>query len=44
MEIGIILLVVVVILGPTRLPKVAQSLGKGLKEFRGAARELKPRI
>jgi len=34
LEIGIVLLVVLVLFGPKRLPDLGRSLGKGLHEFK----------
>jgi sec-independent protein translocase protein TatA len=34
LEIGIILLIVLVIFGPKRLPDLGRSLGSGMKEFK----------
>lgn len=36
MEIGIVLIIALVILGPKRLPAAGKSLGSGLREFKGA--------
>jgi sec-independent protein translocase protein TatA len=36
LEIGIILLVVLVIFGPKRLPQLGRSLGSGMREFKDA--------
>ena len=41
MELGIIALVLLLIVGPTMLPKLARSFGQSIKEFRGAGKELK---
>jgi len=38
-ELLIILLVVVVIFGASRLPKISQSLGEAIKSFRKSVRE-----
>jgi TatA/E family protein of Tat protein translocase len=38
-EIGIILIVALLLLGPRRLPDLAQGVGRGLREFRQAIRE-----
>jgi sec-independent protein translocase protein TatA len=35
-ELLIILVIVVVIFGATRLPQIGQGLGEGIKNFRGA--------
>lgn len=40
-EIGIILVVALVILGPKKLPELARSLGKGIREFRKATDDFK---
>ena len=39
-ELIIILLVVLVIFGPKRLPEMGRSLGKAIREFRGAGKEI----
>lgn len=39
-EVIIILIVALVVLGPTKLPQVARQVGKGLREFRRAASDL----
>lgn len=38
-ELLIILLVLVAIFGASRLPRMARSLGEGIREFRGALRD-----
>jgi sec-independent protein translocase protein TatA len=38
-ELGVVLLIVLVIFGPGKLPQVFKSLGQGLKSFRDAAKE-----
>lgn len=38
-EIGLIFVAILLVLGPTRLPEVARSLAKGVKEFRKASQE-----
>ncbi len=38
-ELLIILVVIVLIFGATRLPQIGEGLGKGIKNFRGALRE-----
>ncbi len=43
-EIVIILLIALLILGPTELPKVAKSLGKGVASLRRATEELKETV
>jgi len=39
-EIILILLVVLIFFGAKKIPELAQGLGKGLREFRKAAREI----
>jgi sec-independent protein translocase protein TatA len=34
LELGIILLIILVIFGPKRLPEMGRSLGKGMREFK----------
>ncbi|MCP4007082.1 MAG: twin-arginine translocase TatA/TatE family subunit [bacterium] len=38
-ELLIIMVIVVVIFGATRLPQIGEGLGKGIKNFRGAMQE-----
>lgn len=40
-EIVIILVLALILLGPTKLPDAAKQLGKGLREFRKATEDLK---
>lgn len=40
-EIVIILVLALILLGPTKLPEAAKQLGKGLREFRKATEDLK---
>ncbi len=40
-EIAIILAIALIVLGPKKLPELARSLGKGLKEFRKATEDFK---
>jgi sec-independent protein translocase protein TatA len=35
-EIGIVLIIALVVFGPKRLPDLGQSLGKGIREFKGS--------
>ena len=39
LELGIILLVIVMLFGATRLADIGGSLGKGIREFRKSVRE-----
>jgi sec-independent protein translocase protein TatA len=36
MEIAIVLVIALVIFGPKRLPELGQSMGKGIREFKGS--------
>ena len=36
LELIAVLIIALVVLGPKRLPEVARSMGKGMREFRGA--------
>ena len=36
LELIVVLIVALIVLGPQRLPDVARSLGRGMREFRGA--------
>ena len=38
-ELLVLLVIVVLIFGATRLPQIGEGLGKGIKNFRGALRE-----
>ena len=40
MEIGIIAAILLLIVGPSQLPKLGRSLGSTIREFRGVAKEL----
>ena len=40
-EIGIILLIVLIIFGPSKLPQMGQAMGKAIKEFKKAGKELR---
>ncbi len=43
-EIILILLVILIFFGAKKIPELAQGLGKGLKEFRKAARDIQDDI
>ena len=43
-ELIIILLVVLIIFGPSKLPQMGQSLGKAIREFKKAGKELKSEV
>ena len=40
-EIIIILLIVLIIFGPTKLPQMGQAMGKAIREFKKAGKELR---
>jgi len=40
MEIMIIFLIVLIIFGPKRLPEMGKSIGKAIREFKNAGREI----
>jgi sec-independent protein translocase protein TatA len=43
-EIGILFLVILLLFGPSALPKLARGLGDALREFRKAQREIRDEI
>lgn len=43
-ELIIILVIVLVIFGPKRLPEVGRSLGKGIREFRKSTSEIQEQL
>jgi sec-independent protein translocase protein TatA len=36
LEIAVVLIIVLIIFGPKRLPELGRSLGRGIREFRGS--------
>ncbi len=40
-ELILLLVIVLIIFGPKNLPKIGQALGKSIKEFRKASRDIK---
>ncbi|MCK4417118.1 MAG: twin-arginine translocase TatA/TatE family subunit [Candidatus Latescibacteria bacterium] len=40
LEIGLILLIVLLLFGAKRIPEIARSLGRGIKEFKKGVREV----
>ncbi|MSO41375.1 MAG: twin-arginine translocase TatA/TatE family subunit [Solirubrobacterales bacterium] len=36
LEIAIVLIIVLIIFGPKRLPELGRSMGRGIREFRGS--------
>lgn len=43
-EILLILVFVVIFFGPKKIPEIAQGLGKGIREFRKATREIQEAV
>ena len=43
-EIILILLIVLIFFGAKKIPELAQGLGKGLREFRKAARDIQEEV
>ncbi len=43
-EIGLLILVVLLIFGPSQLPKLARGIGQALREFKKASREITDEI
>ena len=43
-EIILILLIVLIFFGAKKIPELAQGLGKGLREFRKAARDIQDEV
>jgi sec-independent protein translocase protein TatA len=43
-EIILILLIILIFFGAKKIPELAQGLGKGMKEFRKAARDIQDEI
>jgi TatA/E family protein of Tat protein translocase len=43
-EILIILVIILLVLGAKRIPEMAQGLGRGIREFRGAVKEVQEEI
>jgi sec-independent protein translocase protein TatA len=39
-ELGVVFLIVLVIFGPSQLPKLARGVGDAMREFRKAQREI----
>jgi len=44
MELLVIFLVVLLLFGAKRIPEIARGLGKGIREFKGATREIADEI
>lgn len=44
LELGIILVIILLLVGPKKLPELARSMGQGIKEFKSAGKEVKDDI
>jgi len=44
MEIILILIIVLIIFGPGKLPQVGKSLGKAIRDFRGSVKEVEDAV
>lgn len=40
MEIGIVVLLLLVVFGPSQIPKIGRSIGQSIREFRKVGQEL----
>lgn len=43
-ELILVLLIALVVFGPSKLPELGRALGRGIKEFKGAAQEFTSEI
>ncbi len=43
-EIAIILLIVLIIFGPSKLPQMGKAMGQAIKEFKKAGKELRTQV
>lgn len=43
-ELAIILVIVLVIFGASRVPEIGRALGKGIREFKGSVSEVKESV
>ena len=43
-ELLVIFLIVLIIFGPSKLPQMGQAIGKAIREFKKAGRELKSEV
>ena len=44
MEIVVVLIIALLVFGPTKLPEVSRSIGRGLREFRKASQDVKDEL
>ena len=43
-EIGVLFLIILLVFGPSQIPKMARGLGQAMREFRKAQREISDEI
>ena len=43
-EIGVLFLIILLVFGPSQIPKMARGLGQAMREFRKAQREINDEI
>ena len=43
-ELLLIIIILIVFFGPKRIPDIAQSIGKGIREFRKATRDIQDQV
>lgn len=43
-EIALILIIVLIIFGPGKLPQVGKSIGKAIREFKGSVKEVEDSV
>lgn len=43
-ELILVLVIALVIFGPSKIPEIAKSFGKGIREFKNATKEMKEEI
>ncbi|GAB4276346.1 MAG: hypothetical protein Kow0029_18210 [Candidatus Rifleibacteriota bacterium] len=43
-ELIVILVIILILFGPGKLPEIGKALGKGIREFKDAQRDLKNQI
>lgn len=44
MELALILLVVLLVFGPSKLPQIGSAIGKGIRELRNASKDIKEQM
>lgn len=43
-EISVVLVIALIVLGPKKLPEMAKTIGKGIREFRGATEDFRATV